>query len=52
MQRALGIAGFLDRVDFRPEVIRAQVVVGDAQAPGRILPEQAVTAVAPEIRQG
>jgi len=50
MQRTLGVARLLDRMDLGPQVIRAQVVVGDAQAPGRILPEQVITAIAPEIR--
>jgi hypothetical protein len=32
MQPALGVARFLDRMDFRPEVVRAQKIVGDPQA--------------------
>jgi len=36
MQRALGIAGILDRMDLRPQVIRAQEIVGDPQPAGRV----------------
>jgi hypothetical protein len=34
MQRALAVAGFLDRVDFRPQVVGAKKVVGDSQPAG------------------
>jgi len=37
VQRALAVAGLLDRVKLRAEVIRAQEIVGDAQASRRIL---------------
>jgi hypothetical protein len=33
----LAVAGFLDRMDLRPEVIGAQEIVRDAQASGRVL---------------
>ena len=36
MQRALGVIGFLDRMHFGPQVVRAQVIVGDAQPPARV----------------
>jgi hypothetical protein len=36
MQRTLGIVRFLDRMHFRAQVIRAQVVVRDAQASGGV----------------
>jgi hypothetical protein len=36
MQRALGIAGFFDRMHFRAQVIGAQEIVRDAQASGRV----------------
>jgi hypothetical protein len=36
MQRALGIAGILDRMDLRAQVIRAQEIVGDPQPAGRV----------------
>jgi len=36
MEAALGIVRLLDRMDFRPQVIGAQEVVRDAQAPGRV----------------
>jgi hypothetical protein len=49
---ALGIAGFLDRMDFRPQVIGAEKVVRDPEAPGGIARQQAIPAVTPEIRQG
>jgi hypothetical protein len=49
---ALGIAGFLDRMDFRPQVIGTEKVVRDPEAPGGIARQQAIPAVTPEIRQG
>jgi hypothetical protein len=36
VQAALGLAGFLDRMDLRAQVIRAQEVVGDPQPAGRV----------------
>ena len=36
MEAALGVVGFLGRMDFRPQVIGAQEIVRDAQASGRI----------------
>ena len=51
MQRALGVARLLDRMDLRPQVVRAQEVVGDPQPPGAVALEQPEAAVAPEIRQ-
>jgi hypothetical protein len=36
MQRLLAGARLLDRMDFRPQVIGAQVIVRDAQASGRV----------------
>jgi hypothetical protein len=36
MQPALRVARFLDRMDLRPQVIRAQEVVGDPQPAGRV----------------
>jgi hypothetical protein len=52
MKALLGLARLLDRVDFRPQVVGAQVVVGDAQAAGGVPREQVKAAVAPEVRQG
>jgi len=36
MQPQLGVAGLLDRVDLRPQVVGAQEVVGDPQPAGRV----------------
>jgi hypothetical protein len=36
VHRALAFAGFLDRVDFRAQVVRAQEIVGDAQPAGGV----------------
>jgi hypothetical protein len=36
VQRALGVVRFLDRMHLRPQVVRAQVIVRDAQASGRV----------------
>jgi len=36
VQGALGVVGFLDRVDLRPQVVRAQEIVGDPQPASRV----------------
>jgi hypothetical protein len=36
MQGPLAFAGFLDRMDFRAQVVGAQEVVGDRQPAGRV----------------
>jgi hypothetical protein len=36
VKRPLGIVGFLDRMDLRPQVIGAQEIVGDPQPSGRV----------------
>jgi hypothetical protein len=36
VQAPLALARLLDRMDFRPQVIGAQEIVGDRQPPGRI----------------
>jgi len=36
VQRGFGVAGLLDRMDLRPQVIGAQEVVGDPQPAGRV----------------
>jgi hypothetical protein len=37
VKRPLGVVGFLDRMDFRAQVVGAQEVVGDPQPSGRVL---------------
>src|SRR6267378_1706893 len=51
VQYALFLARFLDRMDLRPQVIGAQEIVGDAQAPRDVPFQQVKAAIAPEIRQ-
>jgi len=36
VQPALGLAGFLDRVDLRAQVVGAQKIVADRQSSGRV----------------
>jgi hypothetical protein len=36
MQALLPLARLLDRVDLRPEIVRAQEIVGDPQPTGRV----------------
>jgi len=36
VQGTLGVVGFLDRMDLRAQVIRAQEVVGDPQPASRV----------------
>jgi hypothetical protein len=36
MQPPLAVARFLDRMDLRPKIVRAQKIVGDRQPPGWI----------------
>jgi hypothetical protein len=36
MQLELGLPGFLDRVNLRAQVVRAQEIVGDPQPSGRV----------------
>src|SRR5207237_8194129 len=51
MEAALVIAGFLDRMDLRPQVVGAQEIVGDPQASRGVPFQQVKAAIAPEIRQ-
>jgi hypothetical protein len=37
VKRPFRIVGFLDRVDFRAKVVRAQEIVGDPEPSGRVL---------------
>jgi hypothetical protein len=36
VEAKLPLAGFLDRVDLRPQVVGAQEIVGDLQPAGRV----------------
>ena len=36
MERALGVVGLLDRMQFGPQIVGAQEIVRDAQASGRV----------------
>jgi hypothetical protein len=52
VQRVLGVVRFLDRVDLRAQVVRAQEVVRDAKPSGPIPLEEMEAAIPPEVRQG
>ena len=51
MEAALVIAGIVDRMDLRPQVVGAQEIVGDPQASRGVAFQQVKAAIAPEIRQ-